>query len=280
MRKICTLAVCAVLLLALCAPVRAEKKAKADGEEGPRLPVVMYHHISRDESRCGKYVVSEKTFRGDVEYLASLGYETVSLEQLLLWKKSEAELPEKCVMITFDDGQLSFAEYALPALEERGMCAVTAIVGQYDDEYTQNGDTDVRYAYMSWEKIAETVSSGSAEAACHTYAMHSLQTRRGCARKRWEGEADYEKVLSADDDKFRERFSSFLGGEPIAFVYPYGSYCRESVDILARRGYGIQFTCEERVNLLSREAEVLLLGRFNRPENEDRERFFARLGIA
>ena len=69
MRKICTLAACVVLLSALCAPVRAEVKTKTADEERLALPVVMYHHISADESKCGKYVVSEKTFRQDVEYL-------------------------------------------------------------------------------------------------------------------------------------------------------------------------------------------------------------------
>lgn len=278
MRKICTLAVCLALLSALCAPLHAENVKKA-GDEKLSLPVVMYHHISADESKCGQYVVSEETFRRDLDYLASRGYETLSLERLLKWKNGLEELPEKCVMLTFDDGQLSFAEYALPALEERGMCAVAAIVGQYADEYTQSGDTDVRYAYMSWEKIAEISRSGFAEAASHSYAMHSLGARRGCAKKKWENEEAYEKILSADDDKFRERCVSFSGVGPAAFAYPYGSYCKESVEILARRGYEIQFTCEEKINRISRDEKVLLLGRFNRAERTPRAEFFARLGI-
>ncbi|MBR6521240.1 MAG: polysaccharide deacetylase family protein, partial [Oscillospiraceae bacterium] len=132
-----TAAVCScVLLLMLCLP-------SARAQQSVQLPILMYHHISTDPSRLGDYVVSPETFENDLKYLSRLGYTSISLAELIAYVDGRGSLPEKPIMITFDDGQRSFAEYALPLLEKYDMCAVAAIVGKYADDYTQSGDMNV-----------------------------------------------------------------------------------------------------------------------------------------
>jgi len=249
-------------------------------EKTVELPVIMYHHIHTESAQQNEYVISPETLRGDLEYLSELGYETVSLAQLRAYEKGEEELPERAVMITFDDGQRSFAEYALPLLEEFDMCAVISVIGYLTDTYTENGDTDVRYAYFSWQELEKMAATGRVEIAAHTYDMHKTYPRAGCRRMKGESTDAYTSALVADTEFLEERFSENLGVAPAAFTYPYGYCCTEARDILAKRGYDIQLTCAEKINRLCRaDGELLDIGRFNRPQWTDREAFFKRLGI-
>ena len=90
-------------LAALTAPARAGAE-----DERVSLPIVMYHHISADPARSGDYVITPATMEADLEYLRDAGYTSVSAAQLTAWSRGEARLPEKPVMITFDDAQESF----------------------------------------------------------------------------------------------------------------------------------------------------------------------------
>lgn len=88
--------------------------------EGIELPIVMYHHILKDQSRLNKYTISPDEFRRDMQYLQDNGYTPVLMQDLLLFVQEGVPLPDKPVMITFDDGYESFHEYAYPILKEFG----------------------------------------------------------------------------------------------------------------------------------------------------------------
>ena len=101
--------------------------------ESRELPVVMYHHISADPARAGDYIVTPDILEGDLRYIAEHGCTAVSVGEILDYCAGRSELPEKPILITFDDGQLSVLTYALPLLEKYDMCAVAAVVGAYCD---------------------------------------------------------------------------------------------------------------------------------------------------
>ena len=264
---------CCVLLLMLCLP-------SAHAQQSVQLPILMYHHISTDPSRLGDYVVSPETFENDLKYLSRLGYTSISLSELIAYVDGKGPLPEKPIMITFDDGQRSFAEYALPLLEKYDMCAVAAIVGKYADDYTQSGDMNVIYAYMGWPELAQLVQDPHVEFQAHSYDMHSLDHRKGCAIMSGENEKDYENVFSTDMALLNARFSEHLGFVPLGFAYPFGIRCPSCKNLLLSSGCRALFTCDERVNYITQEPGSLYeLGRFNRPEDANRYEFFLRMGI-
>ncbi|MEG1789068.1 MAG: polysaccharide deacetylase family protein [Oscillospiraceae bacterium] len=269
--------ICAVIALTLlCGAVPA---SGADSGSIP-LPILMYHHISEDPARLGSYVISPATFEGDLKYLKDHGYTSVSARELLAWSQGNGQLPEKPVMITFDDGQLSFGVYAVPLLEKYGMCAIMSIVGKYADIYTENHDENVNYAYFSWPALAQLVHSPAVELGAHTYDMHGLDTRRGCLINRGESESDYSAALNRDLSEIEARFGEYLDFVPSVFAYPYGLYCSEASKVLRERGYNILFTCEENVNhLCGTPDELMKLGRYCRTSSADRAAFFARMGI-
>lgn len=244
------------------------------------LPILMYHHISTLPEQWGDYVVSTETFEGDLRMLSELGYTSISLAELIAYVEGRGALPEKAVMITFDDGQRSFSEYALPLLEKYDMCALAAIVGKYADDYTANGDTNVNYAYMAWPELARLAQNPHVELLAHSYDMHSLQLRRGCAIMAGESAGDYEKSFSADINLLNSRCAEHIGEIPLGFAYPFGIRSKVAAELLINAGYRALFTCDEKINYITREPDCLYeLGRFNRPNGVDRQQLFSQMGI-
>lgn len=273
-----------LILIVLTAMTLAAIPVSAGAETAQQtaLPVIMYHHILKSPDRWGPYVVSPETLEGDLQYLQEHGYTAVGVEDLIAYVDGVRPLPEKPVMLTFDDGQASVAEYALPLLEQYDMCAVLFIVGSYADTYTENGDRNINYSYLTWPDLAQLTQLPQIELGVHTYAMHSTDSgRRGCQIAGGEDSETYRQVFSEDLDMVEARFATYLDLRPQAFAYPFGLYCPEAADVLRQHGYRVLFTCEEHVNHLTGDPEELMcLGRFNRPNGMDRETFFAKLQAA
>lgn len=266
--------VMALLLLAALLPGTARAETTS-------LPVIMYHHISADSSKAGDYVVTPEQLEGDLRYLRERGYTVVSLRELVEYSRGTGTLPEKPVLITFDDGQLSVLEYALPLLEKYDMCAVAAVVGKYCDREETLEYRSPEYSYMTWAEVGELAASGRFEIASHTQDMHEESfPRRGCMPKVTETMEQYRAALNADLEAAERKIEAITGERPFCFAYPFGFHCSEAAEVLAGRGYAVALTCEERVNVLSGEpGELMELARFNRSANENRLSFFARLGI-
>lgn len=254
--------------------------ARAAGEprESVDLPVLMYHQMSQKQSKEGKYVVSVKTFEADLDYLQREGYESITVRQLFDWYDGKGTLPEKPVLITFDDGYESTLAYAGPLLKQHGFTAVVAVIGSVADQYTALPDHDLAYSHLSWEAAAEMAREGVFEIQCHTFDMHSLESRRGCAPKKWEEEWAYRAALSKDLQTFLQRCGQYGVDCVMSIAYPFGSYTAATVEIVKELGFRASFTCEERVNCLTGDTEELYhLYRFNRPGGISTEDFFSKL---
>ena len=275
-KKIISPLIAAVILAAaVTVPVFADEE-----ENAKLLPILMYHQINPSSKYWGDYTVSPATFEGDLKYLNLHGYTSVTLRQLVAYAHGEGTLPEKPVLITFDDGQESFAAYGLPLLEKYQMHAVMAIIGRCADIFTKTEDHNLIYSYLSWPQVAQLVKSPFVELAVHTYDMHTLGARRGCIRKKCESLENYNRSFNADLEKVENSFQQYTGTKPFAFAYPYGFYSKEAKDVLYQRGYTVLLGCKECVNRLTGTPEELLdLGRFNRPNGADRQRYFKKMGI-
>ncbi|NIO22031.1 MAG: polysaccharide deacetylase family protein, partial [Candidatus Aenigmarchaeota archaeon] len=71
-----------------------------------------------------KYCVTPKAFANQMRFLSVAKYTPVDLSDLLSFRDGSKELPEKPIVITFDDGFQDIAEYAIPTLSRRGFKAV------------------------------------------------------------------------------------------------------------------------------------------------------------
>ncbi len=239
--------------------------------------VLMYHSLADSPKRAGEYVFLPEDFELDMKYLHDSGYNTVSAAEVYGYACGKNALPENPVMITFDDGFLNVLTYALPVLEKYDMCAVMNIVGSYSEKSEEYNDHSPAYAYLTPEEICELENSGRFEIGSHTYAMHSLDRRRGCSKISWESESDYYTAFSADCIENRRFLADRCGIDTNIFAYPYGYISEGSSTILGENGYNILFTCYERPNNISfgeiSEGDTLFIDRYNRPWGRSPEDF-------
>lgn len=259
----------------------AARTAEAEPQEGTpvSVPILMYHSVLERENGS-VYCISEERFRADLCWLKEKGYETVFVSDLVRWAREGTPLPEKPVVITLDDGFLNAKTAVLPLLEELDMKAVVSVVGEYTERAVQENDPDPRYAYLTWEDIAALAASGRVEIGNHTFAMHGLEGRRGCARLPGEEETAYQSALREDLSRLQAQLAEKSGVTPVCFAYPYGAVSEAALPVLRELGFQAALTCEERVNLLTGDPEELYhLGRFNRPAGVETEAFFAELGL-
>ena len=63
-------------------------------------------------------MLSPAQFESDLKYLKENGYHTVVVQDLIDYVEKGVPLPEKPVMLTFDDGYYNNYYYAFPLLEE------------------------------------------------------------------------------------------------------------------------------------------------------------------
>ena len=251
--------------------------ASAAAEEKLELPIVMYHHLSLKERLLGDYVLSPAQLEADFKYLRDNGYESVTVSELILWSRGEAELPAKPFMITFDDGYESTLVYAEPILEKYGYRAVVAVIGSVADLFTEKPDHMLDYSHLSWEAVREMSRGEVFEVQCHTYDMHRISGRRGCGKASGEAFGDYESALANDILKFREKCVAEDLKCANSIAFPYGFYSEDTLSVIRELGFEAAFTCSERVNRLKRgPKELFELCRYNRPHGMSSELFFGK----
>lgn len=246
------------------------------------LPIVMYHQLTKSESRAGRYVLTLEQFEKDLIFLKEKGYETVTVSQLLEYSQGKGKLPEKAIMITFDDGCETLYAYAKPLLEQYGFTAVGFVVGALADYYTELDDHNLNYSNLNWAEIKELSMGNTVEIQSHSYDLHkNTGCRSGAKKKKGETFEQYAEFLGADASKMKTEMLKHTGKAPVAIAYPFGSFSSESKEILKKYGIKMAFTCEERVNIVKKaEPERLFgLGRYNRPSGISSESFFEKMGI-
>lgn len=187
-----------VLALVICASLYLENSN--------RLYVLMYHSVAPDGTDCGEWTVTQSTFRTHMNWLTEHGYNSVLPSQLVSGEK----LPDKPVLITFDDGYADNYTLALPVLRETGHRAVISIVTGY---------TDADPFFMTWEMCREMEASGLVELGCHTHALHGYP---GLGRLEGESRESFEERVFSDLEHSIALMEENLGQKPLVIAYPHG----------------------------------------------------------
>ncbi|MEP6634194.1 MAG: polysaccharide deacetylase family protein [Luteimonas sp.] len=106
------------------------------------FPVLMYHGLHADPNARGRfdpvYSVHPTQFAEQLDWLLANGYRTVPLSG------DSTRTDARPVAITFDDGDVSNIEIALPLLRERGMTAEFFITSDFVGQPGMLSTADVR----------------------------------------------------------------------------------------------------------------------------------------
>ena len=232
------------------------------------VPIIMYHKLTQEKGLLGDYSITPEEFEEDLQYLKENGYHTITMSELIDFINGKTVLPDKPIILTFDDGYFSDYKYVYPLLKEYDMKAVFSVIGHITDEYTEEGRQDILYPHILWSMIIEMVESGHAELQNHGYDIHGQSGGvRGAKQRSGESDDEYKERLSADLSLFQARALEMIGEMPTTFTYPSGAYSPTSDDILRSLGFLASLTCNEKINKVTvGDADCLFgLGRLIRP---------------
>jgi peptidoglycan/xylan/chitin deacetylase (PgdA/CDA1 family) len=213
------------------------------------LPVIMYHRILK-HSTNDVYTITPGAFERDLIYLRDSGYTTIGTEELLDYVERGKSLPEKPIMLTFDDGYYNNIFYAAPLLAEYNMKAAVFVVGQFSEKSTKENAVNPSYSYILWEHMENMPSCF--EIQNHTWDMHNQGARIGIRRKKGESQEAYERAFADDLKKLNDKIEHHTGKRPVAFAIPFGAEERWAYDVLGTQGLKMCFCSEAGMSVVSR----------------------------
>ena len=136
-----------------------------------RIDVLMYHSIS-DES--GPTSISPELFRAQILALKRNDYSVVSLTRLSGWSRGAEQLPERSVVLSFDDGFADFAHTAFPVLQEQGYTATIFLpTGRIGGFEAWEGMNRTPRRLLDWSEV-EGLAKAGIEFGGHTVSHVDL----------------------------------------------------------------------------------------------------------
>ena len=228
-----------------------------------RLMILCYHGVSlADEHEWNPTLyISPRTLTRRLDALRRLGCTVLSLSEAVDRLYAE-NLPQRAVVLTFDDGYYDFKAKALPLLEERRYPATVYVT---TEQWTGDISIDhLRKSYLSWRSVRGEVSPCPARAlSVMTQSEVADVAARGVAIEMH----THRHRLSLDVDGLlrdirvnRDLIASTTGRVPRHLCYPDGVYHTPHLRHL--RAYGVETatTCDP--DLAATSAHPLLLPRF------------------
>jgi len=223
------------------------------------VPILMYHYISVPPPNANIYrrdlSVTPENFAAQLAYLQAEGYTAISLRQLTYYLAGQGSLPDKPIILTFDDGYIDNYTNAFPLLKQYGFSGTFALVTQSIDYADPN--------YMSWDNVIEMHAAGM-EFAGHSYRHYDL-------RERQVDFLIYEIIGSKEAIEARIN-------EPVRyFVYPSGHYDQLVIDVLVSADFWGALTIQHGYDY--RHAERFEMPRIRMRGADTLEIFQAKLAI-
>ncbi|MDE5654396.1 MAG: polysaccharide deacetylase family protein [Clostridia bacterium] len=227
------------------------------------LTILMYHNTLAKGKKQSVYCINQDSLRKDFQYLKDNGYHVISCKNLIEYVDNGKCLPDKAVILTFDDGYLNNMTYALPLLEEFNYTGLFSVVGDYTLYDKKGGKGGGDFTYFGWDDIAEVAQNKNVEIGLHSYSMHNTRPRLGVAQLKSESDDIYEQVFADDTQKLVDKLGE-LGVSSNIYAYPYGKYTKISESVLKEKGVIMTLTCNEGINHIYGRRSLYLLRRINR----------------
>lgn len=190
------------------------------------VPVLMYHILL--PGRNDTISIDPARFKEQMLALKSAGYTCITENDLLNHVEQTIALPEKPILITFDDGYISNYTEAFPVLKELDMKASVYVIASRIFE--KDGVTPDEYEKISWQQAREMAGTFSIQS--HTWDSHSKQLNtkgqnRGLIAspaqfdERLETQKEFEDRIYSDFVASKNAIEKNLGTEVTAISYPY-----------------------------------------------------------
>lgn len=175
------------------------------------VPILIYHHIGISPGDS-IYYVSPEEFDRQMVLLYTWGYRTISIQQMVDAIRHGSDLPNRPIILTFDDGSETVFTTAMPIMQKYGFTGTAFVVFNYIGAGL----------YMDADQIRNLHDSGW-EIGSHSLSHVNLRQRPG----KQEDEITSSKI----------RLETRLGFPIPVFAYPFGANDASSLKLVRESGY-------------------------------------------
>lgn len=184
-----------------------------------KIPVLYYHSVN--PSWQNELTIPPELLKSELEFIKDCGYSTITSIDLYNFFEKGNPLPDKPIMITFDDGYMDNYTYAFPCLKSLNMKATIFYISDgLKDSY-----------YISSDKLKEMNDYGI-DIECHTKTHCHLNA------------LSYENQLN-ELKTSKETLEKTLNKKIISIAYPFGDYDQNTIKAAKASGYYLGFTCKK-----------------------------------
>lgn len=209
------------------------------------VPVLYYHSVL--ESADNEVTITPEKLRAELKYIKDQGYTTITISELKNYLLHNSPIPEKSIVITFDDGYMDNYYNAFPILKDLDMVAtIFCITSELDGSY-----------YLSEDAIKE-MSNYGIDIESHTVNHPKLD------------KLTYEEQLKELKES-KSTLESITGKGVDSIAYPFGNLNDDSVKAAKAAGYELGFTTNR--GLSDRDDNPLKLDRIYISSNYDMNTF-------
>jgi poly-beta-1,6-N-acetyl-D-glucosamine N-deacetylase len=208
-----------------------------DRAKQARVPVMMYHDI-----RAKKEVFFDVTppeFEAALQSIQKQGLTPISVDQLLTHLRTGLPLPEKPILLTFDDGYAGQYEFVYALLKKYKYPGMFSI-------YTDKLDKKLGRPGITWAQLKEMAADPLVTISAHSVTHPKDVSQLPDDKLRYEVEQS-KKVLEAR-----------LGVEIHVFTYPEGNYDARVTKFIQAAGYWGAFTMDDNNEGFAGQSESLL----------------------
>jgi peptidoglycan/xylan/chitin deacetylase (PgdA/CDA1 family) len=182
---------------------------------GQHIPILLYHSVADDVTGAfAPYAISRGAFGEHLDLLIESGHTALTVSALVQSLEAGKPLPERPVVVTFDDGFADFADAAWPELSARDIPATLYVtcgpLGGTSDWLRSEGQGD--RPMLSWAALMELAEEGC-EIGAHTVSHPPLD----CLAR---AQAEHEILAS------KRQLEDGLGQPVPSFAYPHGHHDR------------------------------------------------------
>lgn len=227
--------------------------------------LVLAYHDVMDSNPDQQYVaVQTANFVAQMRWLKANHYNPVSIDQIFDARDGKADLPEKAVLLTFDDGYRSMYDRVFPILKRNHWPALFAPVGAWLDTpegqmVNFSGKMRPRDKFVTWDQVREMSDSGLVEVGAHTQNMHHgiLANPQGNVepaaaalaydpvKKRYETLDEFRQRFDNDVTTISNTITRVTGKAPRIWVWPYGASSGIGLEVAKAHGYQAAMTLDD-----------------------------------
>lgn len=185
-----------------------------------QVPILVYHSFGgapakKENNLQTHYRITAEKFENQMKYLSDNGYHPISFAAYADSLKNNTKLPDKAVVLSFDDGWKTQYKYAVPILEKYKFTATFFIITDYIDHNYK--------AYMNWNDLKDLVKNNF-DIESHT-KTHPMLTRLDA------------KHLADELAGSKKKLEDKLGIEVTALAYPNYMQNKTAQDAVKKAGY-------------------------------------------